>query len=568
MIFNDFEFLRQFLGQENYPNLFLRLEPRSKLRNREEGLAMYTADPLWMLGRQWQFGEFNGEDNGTPISSLVRYRKKLIQQIWSMNGVERQGEGVGQPTEVAVEGVSYSLESDWRARVRLGQRIENQLEPATVQNLRQNYAITLPEDQELLDRKTQKFISWMSGKCLDAWRLFQAAEQGELNSTLQEILAENIHSWFGDKFPDQQGKPTNWNPEQLVYQFEMRSEDGGANLSAPDYRSGELDWYTFDKAQINPESAFTTIEQELIPTPLTFPSMPKRRLFEFEDSIVDYTKLQVDDTDIGKLMLVEYMLAYSNDWFILPLRMQMGEAAWIDGLEVNDVFGVRTTISALQQDGTVKGPVLSEHPQLVWDLFKIRNDDPEYYLPEQHFLYVPAVASFKQEATEPLEEVLFMRDEYANFVWGCELRLCNGLGQSVDGRDYYRSLPLEQTADEKPQDKSGRRLRLQLADTSKVPLNWVPYQVRRRSTGAEGELILRRCRLQRPPEQTVASRSRLLTEATLLREEAIPKGGISVQLSWQRSRWINGETHIWLGRKVQLKKSEEESGVEFDSLKS
>ena len=31
-------------------------------------------DPLWMLTRQWQFGEFRGEDAASPVTARIAYR--------------------------------------------------------------------------------------------------------------------------------------------------------------------------------------------------------------------------------------------------------------------------------------------------------------------------------------------------------------------------------------------------------------------------------------------------------------------------------------------------------------
>ena len=30
-------------------------------------------DPLWFLTRQWQFGEFEGDDAGSPIDARIAY---------------------------------------------------------------------------------------------------------------------------------------------------------------------------------------------------------------------------------------------------------------------------------------------------------------------------------------------------------------------------------------------------------------------------------------------------------------------------------------------------------------
>ena len=48
-----------------------RLELHARSRDLDPGLAAHTADPLWMLARQWQFGEFQGEDTGSPVSVIL-----------------------------------------------------------------------------------------------------------------------------------------------------------------------------------------------------------------------------------------------------------------------------------------------------------------------------------------------------------------------------------------------------------------------------------------------------------------------------------------------------------------
>src|SRR3954451_22407271 len=45
---------------------WMRLEPRSRSAEMNTSLQARIYDPLWMLARQWQFGEFQGEDNGYP----------------------------------------------------------------------------------------------------------------------------------------------------------------------------------------------------------------------------------------------------------------------------------------------------------------------------------------------------------------------------------------------------------------------------------------------------------------------------------------------------------------------
>jgi hypothetical protein len=42
-----------------------RLEPRTSGTHIDIGYAARVHDPLWLLARQWQVGEFQGEDAGT-----------------------------------------------------------------------------------------------------------------------------------------------------------------------------------------------------------------------------------------------------------------------------------------------------------------------------------------------------------------------------------------------------------------------------------------------------------------------------------------------------------------------
>ena len=45
-----------------------RLSPTARNGTMRKGLRALLADPLWLLGRQWQVGELTGEDAGSPVS--------------------------------------------------------------------------------------------------------------------------------------------------------------------------------------------------------------------------------------------------------------------------------------------------------------------------------------------------------------------------------------------------------------------------------------------------------------------------------------------------------------------
>ncbi|MGZ9257735.1 MAG: hypothetical protein ACXW50_25180, partial [Candidatus Binatia bacterium] len=56
---------------------WMRLEPRSRDAEMHSSLQARIYDPLWLLARQWQFGEFQGEDNGSPV--MARWRGEAAQ---------------------------------------------------------------------------------------------------------------------------------------------------------------------------------------------------------------------------------------------------------------------------------------------------------------------------------------------------------------------------------------------------------------------------------------------------------------------------------------------------------
>ena len=58
-----------------------RLEPRTERHDLEDGLAARLHDPLWQLARQWQIGEFTGEDAGSPVAVRVRVEQSVLHRF-------------------------------------------------------------------------------------------------------------------------------------------------------------------------------------------------------------------------------------------------------------------------------------------------------------------------------------------------------------------------------------------------------------------------------------------------------------------------------------------------------
>src|SRR6185436_15713935 len=88
---------------------WMRLEPRCRNAEMNSSLQARIYDPLWLLARQWQLGEFQGEDNGSPIiaswqaetARLMRYYSGAIKPDTIANAPAYDGRRM--PLEALVE---------------------------------------------------------------------------------------------------------------------------------------------------------------------------------------------------------------------------------------------------------------------------------------------------------------------------------------------------------------------------------------------------------------------------------------------------------------------------------
>src|SRR5207245_7558878 len=67
-----------------------RLEPRPRSPGSvRDTLAARVRDPVWMLTRQWQMGEFRGEDAGSPANVRIATKTKSRAE----RGTDRTSQG-------------------------------------------------------------------------------------------------------------------------------------------------------------------------------------------------------------------------------------------------------------------------------------------------------------------------------------------------------------------------------------------------------------------------------------------------------------------------------------------
>src|SRR5436190_21816469 len=66
-----------------------RLEPRARTEDFTRSLRAEVRDPLWMLTRQWQMGEFEAEDAGSAIDARLLTTHAQVDRVELLNAPGR-----------------------------------------------------------------------------------------------------------------------------------------------------------------------------------------------------------------------------------------------------------------------------------------------------------------------------------------------------------------------------------------------------------------------------------------------------------------------------------------------
>src|SRR5262249_56046560 len=61
-------------------------EPYARLEAIEDGGRARLHDPLWLMTRQWQTGEFHAEDAGTPVQARVHLERTGLMRYKARGG--------------------------------------------------------------------------------------------------------------------------------------------------------------------------------------------------------------------------------------------------------------------------------------------------------------------------------------------------------------------------------------------------------------------------------------------------------------------------------------------------
>ncbi len=555
-----------------------RVEARPRASEIAESLAARVRDPLWFLARQWQAGEFHGEDAGSPAYVQLSARTALV--LGWRTDAEKPLAPITAPLEELVETEAFT--PDLATRVELGQLfaalVEAQQLPAAtraaiLRAFRTAYSLTQAGVSNT-DARALRFFRVCQERTIDGAALAVAhaggaalpadpdvaANAGKVGAAL-DALVQEVRATLGELGSSE--APA-WRPAELEYRVDVVTAlPGGtaATLAASPDRDATFEWYAFDlvgQTRVPPEdirrlerSPPADAPANRLPTHVRFRGMPNPRWWDFERGGTDFGAVTPDRRDLAKLLVMDFMLIHGNDWFAIPYDQDVGTTCRIDLLLVHDVFGGITLV-----DRADAGP--PEAGQR-WTCFSIAGPGGA----PADFFFLPPSAGGARLQGEVLEDVRFARDEQANYVWGIEHTTEGGDGRPWSGHERSLAESAGEPAPAEPMTDAPLAYRLQ----SFVPRNWFPL-VPVSLDPLSGETALEVGRMVRPDLAEPEPAGRVLRPAGAqpyrLREEAVPRVGVRVVREPVRSRWLLGATHLWLARRRLAGRGEGSSGLRYD----
>lgn len=496
----------------------------------------------------------------------------------------------GTPLEVTVEREEHALGPGAaaglaaRAGLQLVRLIAVELGAAKAADYRRRFAgaypLQPPEDPG--SDRSAAYLGLMTGRVPDGGALYAALhpalppsrggtgtlpttppiDAADASAILRAIAA--WYDWCDGAVSTTDAGRAAWVDEQLSYAFSVSAETSAGELvlGAREHVGDDVDWYSFDTV---PNTSLRVsgagpppreqLTRSIVPAAVRYPGMPARRWWEFEDASVDFGSVRAGAADLAHLFLVEFATVFGNDWFVLPLdRVQVGSVLQLTSLVVKDSFG--RTIGVPRFSSGAPG----------WRMFELSGGE-NGAAPNPDLFLAPTAASLLE--SDPVEDVLFLRDELASLAWAVERVVETPSGLPVRRADVEHAAGASPQPSSNGQPATGEPPPLRYRLATDVPTYWIPLVPER----AGGAFRFLRAALRRPaPDGTlvpVAPLGAILEPdrpALAIRDDAISRSGALVTRAYRRTRGPDGSTYVWVGRRRRAGFGEGSSGLRFDDV--
>ncbi len=606
---------------------WLRVESSTIDPDLTEGLAARVADPLWLLARQWQAGEFTGEDAANPLLVSMSARSVHLDRLTLADGtshdlsphqaaeplVERESvrRGPAAPrhsTDLArllVRALQHAGDQD-AGDQDAGDQDAGRVVAALQAAFPPTAGGTAGPEPGVPDEPGRRRLRLLASAGFDGsallrqWQRDPRAALAALTAAglprrlagspglraLLQAWAEQCSAAFSepeDAQPEDAqpgaGPPTPpaWRRSRLEYSCSLRARVGAQGgdlvLEAPEYPGGRLSWWSFDRVDA---AADEPAGKEAGKGGRDRGDSPRSS----RDVEVLPTPLRFRGMPAARFWEMEeaevFLGGLATDAADLA-RAALATYATVYGddwlvvplvLEVGTLTQV-TSLQILDDFGgrtEVPATATLDGPGRTFRFFESTGDPG----PEQDgapALFLAATVEVS-DAGRALEDVRFHRDDGANLAWAVETQV-----ESVAGN------PIDLTGRGTP--ARGPRAAAELSDggawafrpATQVPSSWVPLLPVRLidatpddATPDDASIAFQRGRMADGAE--AGARGRVLEphRRLLLREEEVLSTGIRVVRRFQSTRDTDGSLSTWVGRRKGPGRPLGDSGLVFDEI--
>jgi hypothetical protein len=580
-----------------------RLEATTRGTDLLPGLRARVHDACWLLARQWQLGELDGADAGSPVNAALVTRHAPLTGWQPAGGPPAPYAGAG-PLEALVESDGGPL--PWRDTVAAGLRLARALRRAGVDAalVIAAHPLAVPDaaaDPDLdpaahatsavTPAEVAAVGSVTAGRVPDP-----AAVAASFDANADAVVAaaggEPARAalaawrlWWAGRQPNAVGA---WQGAELSYALSATTDDPALPVyRAQRFGGGSLDWVAFDVAPPPAPSPAAALvpgpvpgaapgpapagaaaappapdTTRAVPVPVTFHGSPVGRYWQLEDSRTDLAALDTFPTELAKLLLAEFTACFAGDWFRLPVRVPYGSAVHVEALVSTDTFGVATLVPAASAATGDRPWRMYEHSLATGP------DGSPLGAADGSWLLVPPVLAASMDSA-PVEEVVLVRDPAADLAWGIEQVVTNAVGRPVRRAEDLRAQGREPQPDPRPDLPDSWVWRL----ATTVPENWIPFLPTRGRTADADYLLVQGAmiRYSRAPDGTLRSVPVLpaglqLRGGGTLPEREVPREGLSLRRTRRLARWVDGSRVQWWSRRTTVGHGEASSGLAYDGL--
>lgn len=418
---------------------WVRIEPRSRDPQLLAGTEARLHDPLWLLARQWQFGELQGADAGSAMIARAQVETAPVDAVSADGEHWHPFDPVHTPLDAALapSATERTARPPLDRRARTGRHLLRMLAslPSAASVILSRFPLRIT-DAELatLDANDRRFFRVMTDRVPDgdaaaatlAPRLAAGDLTADFGIAAGELTAASTvcRAWLAWRASMVRTSPEPaWQPDQLAYRLEARARMTGmdVHLATREHERSTVQWYDVDAtAGAATQRRVEAVPWTSIPSHVRFRGAPARRYWDLEDSAVNWSAIGANPGDVARLVTVELALTFADHWLQVPLAVPAGTVSRVVSLVVTDTFEKRSLVrSAAELDG----------PGRMWSFCELARS-PQLAGP---LIFVPPAAG-SQLSGRTLEAIELSRDDIGDVLWAIDrtLRGADGRPRDVD----------------------------------------------------------------------------------------------------------------------------------------